>query len=327
MQTDMKVAVVFPGQGTQRKGMGEDFYHAVAASQAVYEEASDLVGWDVADMCFQENDLIDLTEYAQPCIFTTEIAMLRGLESICGFVADFFGGHSVGEYAALVAAGAMPFSEALKAVRERGRLMQQYFPEKAGGMMAVIGENLSPERIGDEIAHLSVDVANINSSTQVVISGRFDALDQARQIIEKSVTDPQSVRFVPLNVSAPFHSRFMAGIEEDFRAVLVSARETFCSASAQQVTSNYTGGFHPDDVKAVIDNLVFQISGTVQWRQNMDRLCEKADTVYEVGPHRPLNLFFRSIDVECKSITTLAAAERAFNKNEGDRSRPTHPAE
>ena len=313
MQTDGKVAVVFPGQGTQRPGMGEDFFHAIAAGRAVYEEASDLLGWDVAHMCFKENDLIDLTEYAQPCIFTTEIAMFRGIENTWGLTADVFGGHSVGEYAAMAASGAMPFAEALKAVRERGRLMQTAFPEKAGGMLAVIGKDLSPERIRDEIAHLSVDVANINSTSQVVISGCFDGLNKSRKIIAESVTDTQSIRFVPLNVSAPFHSRFMAGIEEDFRAVLVSVKESLHSASAQQVTSNYTGGFHPDDVDAVIDNLVFQISGTVQWRQNMDRFCEKADTVYEIGPHRPLKQFFKSIEIECKSITTLAAAERTFS--------------
>jgi [acyl-carrier-protein] S-malonyltransferase/trans-AT polyketide synthase/acyltransferase/oxidoreductase domain-containing protein len=313
MKSGTKMAVVFPGQGTQRQGMGEDFFHSIAASRAVYEEASDLLGWDVAHMCFKGNNLIDLTEYAQPCIFTTEMAMFRGIEKTYGLTADVFGGHSVGEYAALAASGAMPFPEALKAVRERGRLMQASFPEKAGGMLAVIGEDLSPERIRDEIAHLTADVANINSTSQVVISGRFDGLDQARQIIAQSAKNPQSVRFVPLNVSAPFHSRFMAGIEEDFRSVLVSARETLHSASAQQVTSNFTGGFHPDDVETVIDNLVFQISGTVQWRQNMDHLCEKADTFYEIGPHRPLKQFFKSIDVECKSITTLAAAERTFN--------------
>ncbi|MDY6831117.1 MAG: ACP S-malonyltransferase [Thermodesulfobacteriota bacterium] len=312
MASGEKVALVFPGQGTQRAGMGEDFFCAIPASRDVYKEASDILGWDVAHMCFNENDLIDLTEYAQPCIFTTEMAMLRGLQEAYGLTAEVFGGHSVGEYTALAASGAMPFSQALKAVRERGRLMQASFPENAGGMLAIIGHDLSPERIGDEIAHLTVDVANINSTGQVVISGRFDGLDRARQIIARSVTDPQSVRFVPLNVSAPFHSRFMAGIEEDFRAVLVSAKETVHSASAQQVTSNFTGGFHPDDVDAVIDNLVFQISGTVQWRRNMDRLCEKADTIYEIGPHRPLKSFFKSIDVECKSITTLAAAERAF---------------
>ncbi|MDY6825539.1 MAG: ACP S-malonyltransferase [Thermodesulfobacteriota bacterium] len=313
MQSGRKLAAVFPGQGTQRKGMGEDFFQAIPASRDVYEEASDVLGWDVAHMCFHKNGLMDQTQYAQPCIFTTEMAMFRGLQEAYGLTPDFFGGHSVGEYAALAAAGAMPFSEALKIVRDRGRLMQASFPENAGGMLAVIGENLAPDRIGEAIAHLTTDVANINSTDQIVISGRFEALDHARQMIVKSVADPQSVRFVRLNVSAPFHSRFMAGIAESFRACLASAQETIHSACAQQVTSNYTGGFHSDDVKAVIDNLVFQISGTVQWRQNMDRLAEKADTICEIGPHRPLKQFFRSIDVECKSITTLASAERTFN--------------
>jgi len=212
MCTCDRSAAVFPGQGTQRKGMGEDFFNAIPASRAVYEEASETLGWDVAKMCFQGDKRMDLTAYAQPCIFTTEIAMFRGLQEISGFMADYFGGHSVGAYAALVAAGVIPFSEALKIVQVRGQLMQTSLPEGAGGMVAVIGENLEAGFIRQAISHLPVDVANINSTSQIVISGRFYALDEAQQIILQSVSNPKSMRFVRLNVSAPFHSRFMTGI-------------------------------------------------------------------------------------------------------------------
>jgi len=305
-------AAVFPGQGTQRKGMGEDFFNAFPECRAVYEEASDTLGWDVADMCFQDDRRIDLTEYAQPSIFTTETAMLRSLQKIWGFSAGYFGGHSVGEYAALVAAGAMPFREALKVVQARGRLMQACFPEGAGGMVAVIGDNLKANLIRRAIAGLPVDVANINSASQVVISGRSGALKKAGPLILQSVGDPRSIRFVRLNVSAPFHSRFMAGIEHPFRACLEAVKEKIHASRAEKVTSNYTGDFYPAARQAVVDNLLYQISGTVQWHQNMARLREKAEVVFEIGPQRPLKQFFSSLSVECRSITTLAAAERVF---------------
>jgi [acyl-carrier-protein] S-malonyltransferase len=307
-----ETAVVFPGQGTQRKGMGEDFFNALPVCRKVYEEASDALGWDAADMCFRDDKRIDLTEYAQPCIFVTEMAMFRGLQERYGLAADYFGGHSVGEYAALVAAGVLPFSDALKIVQVRGRLMQVCFPAGAGGMVAVIGERLDAGLIRRVLANLPVDVANINSAGQVVISGRIESLDEAERRIAQTAGDPPSLRFVRLNVSAPFHSRFMAGVEKPFRDCLETVRDGIHAARAETVTSNYTGDFHPAVREAIIDNLVLQISGTVQWRKNMARLAEKADTIFEIGPHRPLKPFFASINVECSAITTLAAAERTF---------------
>ncbi len=310
MNTNGGSAVVFPGQGTQKKGMGEDFFHAIPASRAVFEEASDTLGWDVGDLCFQKNDRLDLTEYAQPCIFTTEVAMFRGLQTEFGFSAEYFGGHSLGEYTALVAAGAMPFGQTLKTVQARGRLMQKTFCQNAGGMTAVIGENLEADYIRRSIAHLAVDVANINSDNQIVISGPYQALEEAQYFIQQTGGHP---RFVRLNVSAPFHSRFMADIEEEFRSVLTAAEEDIDPVRARNVTANYTGNFHSDDSQTVIDNLVSQISGTVQWRKNMDCLSTKTNAVFEIGPHRPLKPFFATIDVECKSITTLTAAVRLFS--------------
>jgi [acyl-carrier-protein] S-malonyltransferase/trans-AT polyketide synthase/acyltransferase/oxidoreductase domain-containing protein len=316
-----RTAVVFPGQGTQRKGMGEDFFNALPECRQVYEEAADTLGWNVADMCFRDDLLINLTEYAQPCIFTTEMAMYRGLQDRYGLTADYFGGHSVGEYAALTAAGVLSFPAVVKIVQARGRLMQSCFPAGAGGMSAVIGEDLDAGLIRRVLATLPVDVANINSAGQVVISGRIEALEEAEQRITRAAGDPPSLRFVRLNVSAPFHSRFMAAIEEPFRACLEEAGKAFHAARADRVTSNYTGNFHPAVRQTVIDNLVFQISGTVRWRENMDRLAEKAETFIEVGPHRPLKPFFASINVACGAVTSLAAAEKMFGVVSGKEKR------
>lgn len=220
--TNEKTALVFPGQGTQRTGMGRDFYDNIPASRDTFEEASQALGCDVASLCFEDDYRLNLTEYAQPCILTTEIAMFRGLQSLYGFEPDFFGGHSLGEYTALVAANVIPFSDALKTVRARGRLMQQASPPRTGCMAAVIAENLDIDDIRHTLEGLSLDVANINSSGQVVISGRADSMDIAQIRLEQAAKNNQPIRFVPLNVSAPFHSRFMLGIRDAFRDVLES---------------------------------------------------------------------------------------------------------
>ena len=307
-----KTAVVFPGQGTQKPGMGKDFYDNIKQSREVYEEASKALGWDVAALCFGDDKKINLTEFAQPCILTTEIAMFRGLQSAYGFKPDYFGGHSLGEYTALVAADAMPFSEALSAVQTRGQLMQQATPPGTGAMAAVIADNLDPERIRQTLNGLPMDVANINSAEQVVISGQADSMETAEKRLQQNAAGEHSFRFVPLNVSAPFHSRFMNTIRDRFTDVLNSFSAKLNPENAARVTSNYTGGFHSNDTANIIEQLVSQISNSVKWRDNMEALVEKAELIYEIGPNRPLRNFFKSIGIKCQSITTLSAAKRAF---------------
>ncbi len=312
-----KTAVVFPGQGTQKHGMGKDFYDNIRTSRETYAEASQALGWDVAALCFGEDEKINLTEYAQPCILTTEIAMLRGIQSLYKFTPDYFGGHSLGEYTALVAADAMPFSEALCAVQTRGQLMQQATPPGTGAMAAIIAENLDLDMIRQTLEGLPMDVANINSAGQVVISGQADSMVTAEERLQKMSVVPsnqtdQSIRFVPLNVSAPFHSRFMNTIRDTFRDVLNSFSAKLTPENADRVTSNFTGRFHSNDTAKIIEQLVSQISNSVNWRDNMQALVEKAELIYEIGPNRPLRNFFRSIGITCQSITTLSAAKRTF---------------
>lgn len=308
-----KTAVVFPGQGAQRPGMGKDFHDSIAASRETFEEASETLGWDVAELCFGDDEKINLTEYAQPCILTTEIAMLRGLQSDFGFSPDYFGGHSLGEYAALVAADAMPFSEALKTVQARGRLMQQASPPGTGGMAAIIAENLDMDMVRESLADLPIDVANINSADQIVISGCGNGIAVAEERLKQAAGGEEKLRFVPLNVSAPFHSRFMETMRDAFREVLDSISARLNPGNAVRVTSNFSGRFHGGSRASIIEDLVSQISGSVRWRDNMQALAEKARIIYEIGPNRPLRNFFRSIDVTCRSITTLSAAMREFN--------------
>jgi len=307
-----KTAVVFPGQGTQRPGMGKDFYDNVQICRDTYEEASQTLGWDVAALCFGDDEKINLTEYAQPCILTTELAMYRGLQFLYGFKPDYFGGHSLGEYTALVAADAMPFADALRTVQRRGELMQRATPPGTGGMMAVIGKDLDADMIRNALEGLLIDVANINSTDQVVISGQADCIAVAQERIIQAFDCATSLRFVPLNVSAPFHSRFMNTIKYRFMNLLNSISVKLNSENAGSVTSNVTGHFHSGSVSNLIEKLVAQLSSSVNWRENMVTLAEKAQKIYELGPNRPLRNFFKSIEVECISITTFSGAQRAF---------------
>lgn len=305
-------AVVFPGQGTQRPGMGKDFYDNVQVCRDAYEEASQTLGWDVAALCFSDDDKVNLTECAQPCILTTEIAMYRALQFLYGIVPDYFGGHSLGEYTALVAADAMPFAEALKVVQSRGHLMQKATPPGVGSMAAIIGKDLDVEMIRNTLRGLPIDVANINSADQVVISGQVDSMDIAQGHLIQAIGSKTSFRFVPLNVSAPFHSRFMDTIKDTFMNILNSISTKLNSDKAGNVTSNFTGYFHSGSVSHLIEKLVAQLNSSVNWHENMVVLAEKAEQIYEIGPNRPLRNFFKSIGVECHSITTFSSAQRTF---------------
>jgi [acyl-carrier-protein] S-malonyltransferase len=305
-----KIAVVFPGQGAQRPGMGKDFYDNIPVSHEIYDEASNAVGWDIAAMCFGEDDRLNLTEFTQPCILTTEIAMLRGLQNLFGLSPSLFGGHSLGEFSALVAADVIPLSEAVRIVQIRGRMMQDAVPVGIGGMAAIIYENIDLDLIQRILRDLPLDLANINSLNQVVISGNKESLPEAEAKLTVLLSKDKSSRFVPLNVSAPFHSRFMDSITEVFKKALLSSVENWNVEKATVVTSNFSGRFHSGDADSVVTNLVFQLNHAVQWVDNMRNIVSRADKIYEVGPGRPLRDFFRTIDVFCSSVTNLSSAER-----------------
>ena len=312
MKDNKKIAVVFPGQGSQRPGMGKDFYEQMPACRQTFDEAAAALGWDVAAMCFGEDEKLNLTEFTQPCIVTTEICMLRGLKERYGFAPDYFGGHSLGEFTALVAAGVLPLADTLKIVQARGRLMQEAVPVGVGGMAAVIAENIDVDMLKKNLEGLNAGVANINSANQVVISGELKAVDEAEKRLTKNFPPEKSFRFIRLNVSAPFHSRLMKTIEGRFAETLEKYGGQLNAQNADRVTSNFTGGFHRADAQEVKQNLINQISNTVNWRGNMQAIATEAQEVYEVGPGRPLRDFFKTIGVTCQSVTGLNAAEKIF---------------
>ena len=312
MMESKNIVAVFPGQGSQRTGMGKDFYEQIPVCRQTYEEASDALGLDVSSICFNEDSRLNLTEYTQPCIITTEIAMLRGLSQRFDFSAQWFGGHSLGEFAALVAAGVMPFAETVKIVRARGKLMQEAVPVGIGSMAALISENININMIKKLLENLPVDIANINSANQVVISGEATALPEIEKKMAQVFKTDKPYRFVQLNVSAPFHSRFMKKIEEPFSQTLKEVGRDLNPQNASKVTSNFTGSFHKNDVASIRGNLVNQLSNTVKWRENMLCLAANSKEVFEIGPGRPLRDFFKTIGVTCQSITGLTAAEKVL---------------
>jgi [acyl-carrier-protein] S-malonyltransferase len=298
--------IVFPGQGSQRSAMGRDFHENFAAARMVYEESSEALGLDLDAICFGTAPRLRLTEFAQPAILATEIAILRALEAETDLAVAAWGGHSLGEYTALVASGALPLAAALRIVRIRGRLMQEAAPVNRGRMVAVIGPNLDLETIASTIADLEVDIANDNSSEQVVLSGLADDT----RVAERRLIHMAS-RLVALDVSAPFHSRLMAGTESAFAPVLhEEATGVLDAARAAAVTANASGGFHDPDPGEILDSLVRQVSSTVRWRSNMDALLTAGTRVLEIGPSAPLRGFFRTLGVAVETITNVRALSR-----------------
>ena len=303
---ESSTAVVFPGQGSQRDGMGRDFHDAFATARDVFDEASEAVQLDLRGLCFGADPRLARTEYAQPAIVTTEIAMFRVLQAEFGLVGRCFGGHSLGEYAALVAAGALPLAATVRAVRERGRLMQEAVSVGEGKMIALIGAGLDLSRIGQTARAHQVTVANENSPEQIVLSGLSARVWAAAQEI---LSGQVGLRTVELDVSAPFHSPFMRAIEPAFGRVLGGElADALVAPLAAVVTANVTGGFHRPERESVLELLLHQVSHPVRWVQNMRALVGCAERVVEIGAQRPLRGFFRAIGVETVSISSVRAA-------------------
>ena len=296
--------LVFPGQGSQRPGMGADFYEQYPQAKEVFDRAGAALGEDLAAICFGEDERLDLTEYTQPCILTCSIAILRTLEAELEFEAQLFAGHSLGEYSALVAAGVFSLEDAVKIVRARGKLMQQAVPAGIGAMAAIIGDDLPDLDYRSIVEAAGAEIANMNSPAQVVISGRKAAVEKAATAIEEKFSQLQTM---PLNVSAPFHSSLMRSVEAEFRNCLLEFSESIVPANIGRVASNFSGKLHTKET--LIDNLVQQVSSNVRWIDNMKLLADGGNPILEIGPNKPLSRFFGALGTKIKSVMNLKSLQ------------------
>lgn len=298
-----KIAFIYPGQGAQVCGMGQDFYEQTELGKQVFDLATELLGFDVPELCFTENDRLDITEYTQAAMVTTSIAMTKVLESK-GVKPDVAAGLSLGEYCALYAAGVMNEADAITTVRQRGILMQSEVPVGQGAMAAILA--MDAAAIEEVIADIEdVQIANYNCPGQIVISGKKEAVETACEKLKEA----GAKRTIMLNVSGPFHSRMLTGAGEKLGEVLEQAEvHTPVIPYVANVTAAYVR-----DAAEVKPLLMKQVSSSVRWQQSVETmLADGVDTFIEIGPGKTLAGFMRKIDrtVKVMNIEKLEDVDR-----------------
>ncbi|MFN6964893.1 MAG: ACP S-malonyltransferase [Pyrinomonadaceae bacterium] len=293
-----KIAVIFPGQGSQSVGMGKDLFDNSAATREVFEQADDALGFKLSEMCFAGSDEdLALTANTQPAILTVSMAAHRAMQAESELVPAFAAGHSLGEYSALVAAGVIDFSDAVRTVRNRGTYMQEAVPVGVGAMAAILGLDVDSVAAGcEEAAEGQVcSPANINSPSQVVIAGNAEAVDRACEILKNK----GAKRAVKLNVSAPFHCSLMMPAQERLAgdlAALSYGNFRFPVVHNVDAAPN-------DDHSIVADRLTRQVSSPVRWLQSVQSLIGAGvDTFIEIGPGKVLSGLIRQIDRDVRTM-------------------------
>ena len=294
-----RIAFLYPGQGAQEVGMAGDFYEKSEEAKAVFDQASSILDFDVREICFQKNDLLDKTEYTQAAMVTACLAITRELEKR-GLYPEMTAGLSLGEYCAIAAAGSMSDMDAVRTVRARGIFMEHAAPEGTGAILGMDGEAV--ERTVHDLQ--GVFIANYNCPGQIVITGEKEAVEQSAAVLKEA----GARRVLPLKVSGPFHSPMMKPAGEKLEEVLkkVSVKDPdipyVTNVTAEVVKSG----------EAIKELLVRQVSSSVRWEQSMRAMIAQGiDTFVEIGPGKTLSGFMKKTDknVNMYRISTWEEAE------------------
>lgn len=288
----MKTAFVFPGQASQYVGMGKELCRDFPSAAAIFKRADEALGFSLSVLCFEgPQEELNLTANTQPAVLTTSLACLEALKRTGGPAPLALAGHSLGEYSALVAAGSLEFEDAVRLVRKRGQYMQEAVPLGEGGMAAVMG--LAAEAVAQACRKASdfgvIEAVNLNCPGQVVVAGDTAGL----KAVEPLLKEAGARRFVPLPVSAPFHSSLMIPAGErlagDLAQVAIEDPKipVVANVSADLVR---TGG-------EVRDSLIRQVYSPVRWEETILRLLARGiDTFIEVGPGKVLGGLIKKIN-------------------------------
>lgn len=297
------VAFLFPGQGSQKVGMGRDLAAAFPASRAVFEEADAALGLPLSKLCFEgPEEELRLTANTQPAILATSIAALRAFETR-GLKPSFVAGHSLGEYSAIVAAGGLSLGDAVVAVRRRGQYMQEAVPVGVGAMAAIL--NLGTDAVAKACAEAAqgevVAPANLNSPGQVVIAGHAGAVGRAMELCKQA----GAKRAMPLPVSAPFHCALMQPAQDRMAADLAAlAFRDLHLPLVNNVDARLVRA--AADVR---DGLVRQVSGAVRWQESVELLVREGVTTFvEIGPGTVLSGLVKKIHRDARTLNVEDAA-------------------
>lgn len=290
----MKTAFVFSGQGAQYVGMGKELFQQEKIVQATFTEASDVVGYDMAKLCFTENEQLNETVYTQPAILTVSIAFHRLLEEK-GYHPDVVAGLSLGEYSALVASGAISFPQAVELVAKRGKFMTEAAPAGTGKMVAVMNtDRVLIETICKEASSFGiVSPANYNTPQQIVIGGEVVAVDKAVELL----TAAGVKRMISLNVSGPFHTALLKPASEKLATALKTIE--FSEMKLPVISNTTAEVMEQVEIKQLLEK---QVMSAVRFADSIETMKKmNVETIIEVGPGKTLTGFIKKID---KSLQT-----------------------